>query len=342
MSDSSVRAGVQYDPRFDLGFAFTEQEQDYDGPETARVTGSEATVGVDQSPRDRAAATVRTYDKTAIVAALVAKFTSKAKRIRVDDLPAVLTGITSVISKSTGTGVDSHPTSQQGFSIVDTGSGGLSPRASSSGSASVQPSIAPQFKRFPRVVSGLECEIFISGSFTESNILTRLSAGLAVTVNAWPVFIEVVPTFILVGQQTSVTAKADTTTSLSASDAVVRVLAYEWGNGSNQEVGINASIVQFPPCIFGSITVSPSTDTATASASATANTAAYSSLPAITNATGSITKDATGSITPSSLSATTPAAVPSSGRYLYDYSIESVGYGVTRILAEVLDASAFA
>lgn len=355
--DGWTLAGQQYDPRYNVAYRFTQKMLDYSGVETARVTGSEGNAATDLSPVDRMAAQARIYDVSSIQTALGAVFNQRAAKIRVDDIPIVLTGITVVFTKATGTGTDTHPASQQSSQILfGSGNASLSPKASSTGSATVQVSVAPVFKRPPAKVSGTECELFLQGDFDENDILAALSAGTGSTVLAWPTFAEKSETLVLSGMQISLTAKADSQVSMDVRRDVVQQIAWEYGKGTSQEVQVSNTIVQIPPCIHDAINIDISSDTALATASADASTAAlqYTSgtagggavagVDAITNTTGTLSKTATANVTPTSLPATgANHSIPTSGLYLYDYKIDSsVGYGMTRIVAEVINASVFA
>lgn len=345
------RSGQQLDTKDGIVLSFLEWEKPYKADDSnagPMITGLEGNDDYELTPIKSSAQRVREYDTAAINAARLAFFRQKPERIDVD-LPLVLTAISVLFNKSSGVSAESHPTSQQDAEIVGPGSGSLSPRASVSSSASVQPAIYPTFKRFPKRVVAKRCELYINGNFTESNLRTRLGAvgALNATVNAWPNFIEVSDTFVLQGQKVSAQAKADSDVSGSVSSPTTQSYSWRWGNGSTTEGSTDNTIVQLPPSIHALITLSSTTDTATATAEATANTKAVSfnaeSIAAITNTTGSISKTATGTITPTTAPATPVTAVPSTGLYLYDWKIDdSPGFGDVRVTAWVIDCTIFA
>lgn len=356
MSDGVKRTIVFYDPRFNIGWTGTEQVLDYVGDNvaaangtTALLTGAEATNGVDQSAKDYGSAVVRTPDISGRVAATAAYFRSIEEPIDVET-PTVLLGISATFNKSAGESTSSYPATQQGFFFLGNGSGSLNPRASAHTTASVQPVVNANFRRYPKRLVARRYEFFINGNVSEAAILAKITLNVAghPIVNSWPIIVEQSESFALQGQSVSASANAETQVTGFTTSPTGYGFSFSYGKGTGKEGSTNTSFFQLPWCIHGPINISPSEDTADAVAAAVANSIEISLLggvavSAITNETGTITKTATGSISPSSLGATVPAALPTSGLYLYDWkSDNTVGYGDTFITAWVIDAANFA
>jgi len=349
MSDGKELSGVQYDPMKRVSLPFTERVHDY-SLDAVRVTGQEAVAGVDQNPIDSHAAKVRKFDLAAIQAAFEAISFYYAFRIRNLDLPRELSSVEFVPNSSTGTGADNHLSTDQSFSFTS-GSGGFNPRASAEGSASATYEINPYWRALPRSNVPAVAYVFHikDDSITETQIRTRLEAADLVntTVNAWPVFKEEEVSFVVNGQQVSVRASADTDTRVVADGSVINGWFAAKGSSSSTSGGVQSSVRQLPACIHNTI-VLPSNLTAAASVTVKANTKEITNtvtgtvIAAITNEPTTTSKTATASVTSLNLSATSPATVPSTGMYLYDFNIEDVGFGVSRIVAIVIDASIFA
>jgi hypothetical protein len=359
MSHGKRLLGQEYDPRFNMVYPFEQEMLDYNNA-TPKASGSEGNAATDLSPKDQGAVLSRKYDLAAIQASRTAYFRKVPRRIPVD-LPVVLTEVVSVVNKSAGAGADDHLQADQSAAFTVTtdyagsGQAQLSPRSSANGSASVQIALAPKLKRFPRVVSAMQYDMFFNGDFTEADIKTKITANLAgsPSVTSWPNFIEVSDTLISTGQQASVAAKADaeayisaskasdnTTTALSASSA--------HGGGTSQEVSVTNTIIQLPPSIHAALAISPNTDTADADAEAKAPRAALTFnagtiVAALTTNTFSKSKTVTASVTPTTVPATSVTTVPTSGLYLYDWSVDvNVGYGDSFVSALVIDMTVFA
>lgn len=347
MSDGKLFYGQEYDRRFNLSYPFVQQMLNYrlngSSVYTSSQQGDSAT---DLSPKDLDAVLSRKYDLTAILASLDAYFVKYDVPIQVDT-PAVLVSIGVVFNKGEGASEDSHPVANQAFAFVGTGNASLTPRASSQSSASVQPAIYPELKRYPRDIVAKGCEFFSTPTFTEADLLATLTTKLGSTVLSWPVFVERSETIICQGQQASVSAKADTDVTGFVTAPDKQGYAYQYGQGTSTEISTNNTITQLPPCIHGAITITPDTDTADATAEATADSADVVinavTVNEITNQTGTITVTAIGTITPNTLSATPVPAVPTSGLYLYRWDVDtSIGFGRTFIRAFVINASVFA
>jgi len=187
-------------------------------------------------------------------------------------------------------------------------------------------------------------------SVTEDQIRTRLAQADLVNapVNAWPVFKEVIETIVLGGQQASVRAAADTDARVNTNAVSAPTGSFAaYGSSYSIQVGISQAVRQLPACIHGNIALT-SGDTATATANAEASTTAIVNtvygtyIPAITNTPPAVTKEVMATCTPNFLAATVPPTVPSSGKYLLDFNLDDVGFGVFRVTAIVIDASIFA
>lgn len=352
MSDGTLRTFVVYDPRFNLTWSGTEQVVEYAGDvkeDSVRTTGLEATAYLDQSPKDMGSAVARIGGVAALNTARASYFRQIEERITIDDLPLVLTSLVTAFNKSENDSTSDFPAANQAFSFVGNGSGNINPRANASSSASVQPVIAPTFKRYPRRFTTLRCEFFLHGDITETQIKNKISANLSgtPTINSWPVIVEKSETLALQGQSVGANASAETQVGGFVTSPSTQGYYYFYGEGSGTEGSVNNSFYQLPPCIHAAITISPDTDTADATAEANADscevTVNSTTVSTIANGTGTITKTANASITPNSLGATSPTALPTSGRYLYDWKVDlNVGYGDALVTAWIIDASVFA
>jgi hypothetical protein len=344
-ADGKLLKGQQYLPERNVFAAYTEQSIKYDKTVTPRVTGSEGTAGVDQTPLDGASAKVRTYDLVAVQAALVAIRFKYALRLERIDLPRELTAITVVTNSATGSGVGNHPVSQQEATITESATATINPRASAEASSAVSFEIYFTWKPFVREHGkALACGFYYTGNITETEVLTALAHAdlIGGTVIAWPLFKPTIETLVLKGAEVSVKQSADSSATIGTDwDGFVKMGTIEYGDEYSERVGVSSKTIELPECIHGALSVSPNTATADAATSVKANTVLMSGpggfVSAIVNEPTPRTKTATASITPTSLSATSPAAVPTTGKYLYKWDSQEVGYGVRSVSAIVLD-----
>lgn len=179
-------------------------------------------------------------------------------------------------------------------------------------------------------------------AITEAIILAKLTALLGAAVIKWPVFKTRSSTLSLLGQSASVSVSTNASMSRTISDSVVTASRLQYGHGDNISKNLTNGAVQIPPCIHGLITVTGTT-TRTESVSALAT-----SPIAISGQIGgdialyplhTRTIEVNGSVSPTSLAATEPAAVPTSGLYLTDMSVQPWEYGYAKVYAEVFDSA---
>lgn len=329
MSDSTTRSGVQLDlQRGPLSIPFTEREYDYTNPNsdaTARVTGQEAVSGVDQTPLDRDAAKVRTYDIAAIQAAALAQDpTVTLGKVRVP-LPDVLTSIAVTYTKSSGAGTSSHPAANQQGVISGAGGVSLDPRASSQGSATISPTITWRKKSPSSVLVNCENYFFFAASpMTMATALTKINTVAPSAVLDLPLLYPEEVMFLTKGGQVSVRAGADTSIHIAKSDAASTSSGdVEYGTDSSLEVGQQTQRDVIPESLHNTFTLTASdsqTVTVTGDSSTIALAAGAITISAITN-TISVTGTAAASIVipylgTAVIPATTPVDIPHTGRYL--------------------------
>lgn len=349
MSDGVVKSGVQFDPQENIGYRYTEQELDYDGPDSLRVTGAEALSGVDQSPTDRGAAKVRTYDVAANAAALIAQEPVVSfGKVRVTSLPAVLNSVTVTYNKSAGDGESLHPVSQMAFSITKSGSGEVSPKASAQASAAILPIISYDIDNWfaDALVNAEFYEFYVASGTSIATILTRIGGG----VLDLPVFKKKTHQVKLLGEQVSLRQSADSTARLgfdSATPTSSQQLSYEYGSEQSTEVGVSVHVDSIPESIHGSITIASATDSIGASITVKANTVALEEdgsivVAAITNEPTSLDFTVVGSVSPTGFSATVPADVPRTGKYLVDLQRSLGPFGVVHLVGVVVNFTQYA
>lgn len=307
----------------------------------ALITGYEGDDFCEITPLDAHSARVRLYNVTEIDEILAGISIIVPTTIPRIDLPATLNSITVVYNTATGAGSDSHPASQQFVALAGSGSGSISPSSNSQGSAAITPDLQIDItERYLVNVSAMEYTFYLPSGSTMADVIAKLITLGATGVQAWPQFRPVSHQITLIGQQASVSAKADT--SVGGGGTIDSGQAfYQWGNGTSAEIGLTTITKTIPPTIHGVINVSgASTSSATATATADASSVAFSTplgtIGAITN-TVSKSQDATASVSPTTLSATTPAAIPSSGLYIYSLNPGPSEFGQIIFQAIVVD-----
>ena len=347
MSDGRILSGQQYLTKDNITAPFVEQMKDYDRASPA-TTGDEGTLGKEIVPIDRGAARVRTFDRTTIGTALLAISHSFPNR-RDINFPDVLTSLTVVFNKSQGDGLTAFPVSQQTVVAIGSGSVSINPRSTAQGSAAITPALLPDISRTPgqNVPTTVYMFFMADGTVTQAAILTRLTTLAAATVSAWPVFKPQTHTFVLRGQQVSLSANASTQARLSWSENAAsgeRV----WGGGISREVGLNTTIETLPPTIHPALSITGfvsdnETVTVTADASSTDIIATVGAVLGVANIK-TISAVVEGSITPTSIAATGgQTSIPITGLYLYSVDVNaSEQFGYSRVTCEVFNFAYFA
>lgn len=359
MSDSTTRTGVQLDlQRGPLRLPFTEREYDYTNPNddsAARVTGQETVSGVDQTPLDRDAAKVRTYDIAAIItAALALAPTITLGKVKVP-LPDVVHSAEITYTKSLGSGGSDHPAANQA-GIVN-GAGGLAfdPRSSAQGSASVAPTLTYERDSPSSVL--VDCQNFFfyaESPLTMAAVLTKINASGGSTVVNLPILYPAEVQLLLKGGQVSIRAGADVTIHTSKSDAAdVSSGDFAWGTDNSVEVGQQTQREVIPESLHPQIALS-SSDTQAITVVANVTTGAITLSTASTTvttsaltATKSLTATAAASATvpsagSSTIPATSPTDIPRTGRKLVDISGTEDIVGLVLVHAVVVDFAQYA
>jgi hypothetical protein len=103
------------------------------------------------------------------------------------------------------------------------------------------------------------------------------------------------------------------------------------------DVNTTVTIINVPPTIHGSLSISKATETLEITASANANWTGthFPSLDVTSNASKTID----GAVNPANFPATSPDSIPRGGRYLIQSSVEPFKYGWAKCTAVVLDAA---
>lgn len=354
MSDSTTRSGVQLDlQRGPLRLFFTEREYDYNNPNddgTPRVTGQESNAGVDQTPLDRDAAKVRTFDLAQTIAeALALPPTVTLGKIRVP-LPDVITSAQVTYSKSSGSGSSDHPAANQA-GIVN-GSGGLAfdPRSSSQGSAAVSPTLT--FVRDSPSSVLVNCENYFFYAESPMTMVATLAAINTVAPSAvvdLPILYPAEVQLLLKAGQVSARAGADVTVHASKSDAAdVSSGDYAYGTDGSTEVGQQTQRDILPESLHDTITLSAS-DSQAVTVTANVTTGAVSLATASTSisftgatANRSITATALASVLIPAVGTavvppTNPIDIPRTGRYLVLIEGEEDIIGLIKVHATVVN-----
>lgn len=255
--------------------------------------------------------------------------------------PDVLSGVSVSLNNSHGNGM--HSETGAGFSGGDTASLQLHLSSTSSGSASLSPSVQPEIAPSFYVNKPVDYYLFyVLNDTSRTDVLARVTLAAETAVNEWPVFNPVAETILLQGQQASVRADADVQQFVSLSSGNT-TRSYGTGQGSSVETGTTDILVRLPPTIHGQInlyiTGTTNSFSTTTTASANANLNAAGNWPAVTAGSTGGTASVSALILPAFLPATNPASIPGTGLYLLSLQPDPFGYGTTRYLAKVVDFS---
>lgn len=356
MSNGKLRSGQEYLARHDIIAPFTEQVVEYTNPPnpgTEKTTGVEGTTAAEIIPKDEGSATIRVYDKAAILAALEALVYSWYSKVSLS-LPDVLTDLVVEWNTNAGNGQTLHPASQQSGEFVGSGEAHVTPRATAQGNVSLMPDLQAtitSFREASRSVPATNFIFYAASPLTLTDIQIKLEELLdVVAVYDMPVFMPVSNVFTCMGQQSSVQAQADSSAVVAGSGSGASAsesFSSEWGNGYSNDVGVSNRTVILPPTLHAGISLANATNTQSVTISVQANTVPLSIgmsvvVPAITNAPTPSVATASGEVTPASISATSPADIPRSGYYIADINVNLIDYGILMVHASVVDMSNFA
>lgn len=346
MSDSTLRYGVEFDPREDRSYQYYEREHDYEdqGSEVMK-TGQEATAQMNQSPKDRASATCRFYDAAAFLAAEQAKAVVLLPgKTTIPQLPAVLLSITTAYNKSAGSGESNHPVSQMSAVVVNSGSGQLSPRSTAQASAAIVPSISWVRKDWysKALVNCTFAEFTDVGGMSVANIITRLGGS----ITDLPIFKPLEVQVKLTGGQVSIQQSADTTARLAFSGDS-EAYGYEYGDGFSKEVGVTERVETIPEALHDTLTISSATDTQDVTVEVDASTSALmksasEKVAAIDNTPTALTGTASAAVVGFGLSATTPIDIPRTGVYLTEIQATPDDLSTVKYRCTLVDMTQYA
>lgn len=349
MSDGKTLSGQQYDPRLDAIIPFTERVRNYsgNGSATARVTGIEGTVRTDINPMDEAAAKVRTYNVAAAQAVLDAVDERTNEFVDLSaDLPPILAGLVVTYNTSSGSGTSNHPAAwQYSIDIGTSVSYTVSPRSRAQGSAAILPDLLAEIEdpgQYAKNVPAVVYRYFASTSQTLAQALVLLTTRAGSPVLELPHFKPKAHTFVLRGEQVSLSSEADTTQTIHihGSDAGYN---YMYGNGVSVEVGLTTKTVRLPPTIHGLYTnIGFGGQTTSVSVDVEATAKGVGTIADVVNDPPEVSRNVSGTIYPTTLPATSPAAIPTTGLYLVRLSSGESIYGRVPVRAAVVNFNYFA
>lgn len=185
----------------------------------------------------------------------------------------------------------------------------------------------------------------MSPAITEAVILTKLNALTSGTVTKWPVFKPKSHTISLLGQSAKVAVQTSASGRLKVRDSTTVGVMQQSGYGDDISGNLSNGTIQIPPSIHGTITFTgiPS-KSRSLEASATSPVYINNTLGASVVQNPMHTRSTTinASVSPTSFSPTSPAAIPTSGLYLTDVSVQPYDYGYAKVYAEVFNASQLA
>lgn len=313
---STVRHGQQLDKQTGITETFTEEDM-----QVALVAPLLGDPDVEITPSDRNSSLVRTYT---IPTADILAFSRKFVETGAIDLPDTLTTPTTVYETNSGSGASSETAT--GASVGTNPNLSLAISASAQSSASIIPDLQILVKPNSRSVKPVLKVLFYSAEGdTMADILTRLTAIVGTTVQAWPDFdgSKMPIAFTLKGQQASIAAGATVKQSISAGDTDTYIKST--GTSNSASVGNSVKTIDVPPTIHPAMTISSASASDTIDATAEAIMDSAANWPGLS---ASETSNATvaASVTPSIVGATTITAIPSTGLYLYKLSGELSPY----------------
>ena len=350
-SDSSRRFGTEFDVRTNRRYSFYEQDPNYTGTKLLRKTGLEAQAATDQNPIDRFAATVRVYDASAFLAAEQDK-TPIARPITLslgEKLPPILNSVQAHFSKSGGTGTSDHLATNMFIAIANAGSGSLDPRSSAQASASIIPGITWDIDTWHQraLVDGTIYEFTDASGLTNAQIIARLLAQSAVTVEALPKYKTKSLQVVLKGQQVALQQAADSQASISVNlDSGTSSASKSKGGSDSVEKGVNIRVETIPDCIFSTITISPNTDSQSVSVAVKANIPTVPStgtalITGFDNEPTALSGSAEASVTfkngSNTAGPTSPAALDTSKKYIVDKNTREDDLGTCKYEITVVD-----
>lgn len=314
-----TKKGQEYDRSLGLIFPFTEREETFADP-----TVGAPSLGDDQTeviPGTAHNSRVRTYDQAAVNAALATFHRASYDTIRLV-LPDVLLALSVAFNVTQGSGVEGSATTFTALGDSTPIALGTPARATSSCTITAAPVMTMKQFWGAETTPAIKYNFFIHGDFTQSDLLTRLSAAdLAnATVHAWPNFKAQGQVLALHSAQLSLGANANI--DRRGSNGVGSILTYITTKtiGNSMETGGSSPTLNIPPCIHGHISITNPTKDVTLHVEAISTLNGFAPggpvlIPA-DSADASLDQHVTASITPTDLPATAPASVPTSGLYL--------------------------
>lgn len=331
MSDGRLLHGQQYFPDKDLVVQYTERMHDKDSADA--LLGATRT---EITPNDRDSSVVKVYTDPTDIDSLVIKGIA---RVRLSELPPVLTGIQVVANQQTGTG--DYAETFTGSSGGDHQDLSVNINGSSQNSASVMVDIIPTIVTYDNIaVWASRYFFYMTGTITTATIAARLTTIIGSTVNVLPIFKPLGLTFMCTGQSAAVRVEAKSAQSNYAS-ATFQSDTTSTGRGHSTDGSVTIRAVEIPPTLHAAGSLTNWYREVKAAATATASTFINTVAQTVT-----VTRETplqVAQITPVSYAATSPTSVPTTGLYLTDSDFSpDKEWGRTRIFAEVVDFSQYA
>lgn len=246
-------------------------------------------------------------------------------------LPRVLKSVMVVWNTSAGIGGQASSWAGNSSGLSYALSCNLSDQAS--GSAAAIPEVIIDIE--DTWTHGLMAEghvFFMPYPVTEEAILLRLG------VQKWPVFKPRSHTIIGIGQKIACSVNVGINASVSGSQTSRSTSAGKTASGQ-VDVSLSNNTIQLPPTIHGAITFQGETLKVVQSSATASMNCGGTNFPTI-DVNETIAIEARAGVYPNGFPAVSGAtAIPTSGKYLIDLSVERYKYGYAMVFAKVFDAS---
>lgn len=341
MSKGKQLAGQDFD--VDLSFPIIYKQQMID--DLSSISSGQFP-NTDVQPNDAASALKREYDFEATRTGALDVWRSMPIYVDIP-LDPTLTSLSLVFSETFGEGA-SQTIAQNTTGVGSSVNFVKDPNNSARSSVAIMAELVPVFRKNSKTrYPAQKYEFFIDENQTLEDLISRLEIIADVgTILPWPQFKPQSHTFIITGQEKSITASAKTVRTINLSADSTNISS-DLEAGYSVDVGQTIKAVQLDYALHGALTITPSSQSKaiTVAVSANVEEVEYTlngvpgEIPEVVNAPGALTLTATASVTPTTLTATSPSDVPSSGSYLFDFDCRSVGYGLQRVTAIVVDMS---
>ena len=312
-NDGKILVGQNYYP--EKGFVSSYTQQVRDNRDAATLIGDART---EITPMDGASSRVKVW--AVPTAALATLYRSSTVYVNVS-FPPILRGVTVTYNLNSGDG-EGRTVSQDAYSIGTSGGLSYSPNSSGRSSAAVLPDVVPDILELDgQNAVGTQVAFFLPDNSSMNAVLSRLTSILGATVSAWPRFQAVSRSFVVKGQEKSISINlaADHRDQWSASGNLSYAVSTQ--KEHNVTVGVTNKVVRLPACVHGDITILNTSQTISASLFVEVKLpqifgfGAGPSFAPLTLSSNVVPVTVTGSVFPTSLPST--GTIPTSGLYLY-------------------------